>query len=114
MLDVWVIRALVGNVLMDYVSFGYIFMSLVFFYSAIECSLHITSFYSAIECSLPIASWFQIFLTFSRVEYLMLNCRSSTKLWFQILIITTVETNFNFPIIIGFVSLLLMCGTVRL
>lgn len=71
---------------MDYVSFGYIFMSLGFFYSAIECSLHITSFYSAIECSLPIASWFQIFLTFSRVEYLMLNCRSSTKLWFQILI----------------------------
>ena len=89
MQDVWVIRALVGNVLMDSVSFGYIFMSLGCFYSAIVCLLHITSFYSAIECSLPIASWFQIFLT------------SSAKLWFQILIITTIETNFNFPIIIG-------------
>ncbi|KAF3489985.1 hypothetical protein F2Q69_00054755 [Brassica cretica] len=92
MQDVWVIRALVGNVLMDSVSFGYIFMSLGCFYSAIECLLHITSFYSAVECSLPIASWFQIFLT------------SSAKLWFQILIITTIETNFNFPIIIGSVS----------
>ncbi|KAG2318936.1 hypothetical protein Bca52824_012149 [Brassica carinata] len=58
------------------------------FYSAIECSLPVTSFYSAIEFSLPITSWFQICLTFCRVEYLMLNCRFLAWLWFQILIIS--------------------------
>ncbi|KAL0854228.1 hypothetical protein Bca101_059380 [Brassica carinata] len=58
------------------------------FYSAIECSLPVTSFYSAIEFSLPITSWFQICQTFSRVEYLMLNCRFLAWLWFQILIIS--------------------------
>ncbi|WZZ24107.1 hypothetical protein YC2023_007508 [Brassica napus] len=36
MLDVWVIRALAGIVLIDSVSFGYILMSLGCFYSAIE------------------------------------------------------------------------------
>ena len=60
MLDVWVIRALVGIVLIDSVSLG--------------------CFYSAIEGSLPIASWFQICLTSSREEYLMLICRSSARL----------------------------------
>ncbi|CAH8334487.1 unnamed protein product [Eruca vesicaria subsp. sativa] len=59
------------------------------FYSVIECSLPVTTFYSAIECSLPIISWFQIFLTLSRMEYLMLNYRFSPWLWFQILIVTT-------------------------
>ncbi|XP_056845497.1 uncharacterized protein LOC130496889 isoform X2 [Raphanus sativus] len=57
MLDVLVTRALVGNVLMDSVSFGYIFMSR-------GC------FYSAIECLMPITSWFQICQTSSGVEYL--------------------------------------------
>ncbi|XP_009112991.2 putative transmembrane protein At3g54730 [Brassica rapa] len=58
-------------------------------YSAIECLFPVTSFYSAIECLLPITSWFQICLTFSGVEYLMLNCRFSAWLWFQIFIIIT-------------------------
>lgn len=57
MLDVRVTRALVGNILMDSVSFGYIFMSR-------GC------FYSAIEYLLPITSWFQICQTSSGVEYL--------------------------------------------
>ncbi|CAF1887997.1 unnamed protein product [Brassica napus] len=90
MLDVWVIRALVGIVLIDYVSFGYILMSL-------GC------FYSAIECSLPIASWFQICLTSSRVEYLMLVCRFSARWWFQILIITTLlkpTSTFLLPLVL--------------
>ncbi|KAG2260766.1 hypothetical protein Bca52824_080060 [Brassica carinata] len=56
-------------------------------YSAIEC-LPTFSFYSAIEC-LHITFWFQICLTSSRVEYLMLKCRFSVWWWFQIFIITT-------------------------
>ncbi|CAN6882430.1 unnamed protein product [Brassica oleracea] len=62
-------------------------------YSAIECSLPITTFYSAIECLLPITSWFKICLTSSRVEYSMLNCRFLPWLWFQILFINTLFLN---------------------
>ncbi|KAF3515916.1 hypothetical protein DY000_02063860 [Brassica cretica] len=60
-------------------------------------------FYSAIECSLPTASWFQICLTSSRVEYLMLICRFSARWWFQILIITTLlkpTSTFLLPLVL--------------
>ncbi|KAJ4877372.1 RNase H domain-containing protein [Raphanus sativus] len=78
--DVRVNRALVGNVLMDSVSFGCIFMSLGGFHSVIELALHTASFSSVLECSLAIIYWFQVCLTSSRVEYLMVNCRFLARL----------------------------------